>query len=88
MVLILRAMPEFHVEPPKFIEANPREHSSSYELKPMSRWWLVLAWALAALGILVNGWANPATWFLLMIGWMMGLATLLTNPKKWLSKID
>lgn len=52
----------------------------------MSRWWLVLMVALSVLGTLANGWTNPATWFLLMSGWGLGLATLLTNPKKWLTK--
>lgn len=70
------------------IDLEPRQHSSSYELKPMSRWWLVLVLALSSLGIYVNGWDNPATWYLLMMGWGLGLATLLTNPAKWLSKID
>lgn len=54
----------------------------------MSRWWLVVGWVLAAVGATANGWDNPATWFLLMAGWGIGLATLLTNPQKWLSKLD
>jgi hypothetical protein len=71
----------------KQVDLEPRRHSSSYELKPMSRWWLVLAVALSILGIFGNGWANPATWYLLMCGWMLGFAAILTNPKRWLSKL-
>lgn len=80
MALILRAMPQ--------IDLEPKRHSHLYELKPMSKGWLALCGALAVLGIVVNGWDNPATWFLLMIGWGLGLATLLTSPKTWLSKLD
>lgn len=72
----------------KQIDLEPRKHSHLYEIKPMSRWWLVLCLALSILGIAGNGWANPATWFLLMIGWGLGLSTLLVFPKTWLSKLD
>jgi hypothetical protein len=70
------------------IDQDDRRHSHLYELKPMSRWWLVVGLALSVLGVYVNGWDNPATWYLLMVGWGLGLATLLTNPRKWLSKLD
>jgi hypothetical protein len=70
------------------IDQDERRHSHLYELKPMSRWYLVLVLALSGLGVYVNGWDSPVTWFLLLMGWGLGLATLLTNPKKWLSKID
>jgi hypothetical protein len=72
---------------PKQIDLEPRHHSSSYELRPMSRWWLVLALGLSAIPILLNGWQNVATWALLFCGWMIGFAMILTNPKRWLSKL-
>lgn len=70
------------------IDIKPKANSHLYEVKPASRWWLVLMSALSLIGIVGNGWTNPATWFLLVIGWGLGLATLLTNPKTWLSKIE
>lgn len=72
----------------KQIDAKPSEHSSSYELKPMHKGWFAMTLVLAAIGIWANGWSNPATYFLLLIGWGIGLATLLVFPKKWLSKIE
>lgn len=68
------------------IDLEPRKHSHLYELKPMSRWWMVLMLVMSVVGIAGNGWNNPSTWFLLLNGWGLGLATLLTNPKKWLTK--
>jgi hypothetical protein len=70
------------------IDLEPREHSHSYELKPESRWWLVLALVLTVVAIAGNGWENPSTWFLIVCGWMIGFAMILTNPKRWLSKIE
>ena len=70
------------------IDLEPRKHSHLYEIKPVSRWWLVLGLALSTLGIVANGWDNPVTWFLLFIGWILGLVTLLADPRFWLSKID
>jgi hypothetical protein len=75
----VRAMPDLQIE--------PRKHSSLYELKPMSRWWLVLALVLSGLCVVGNGWSNPVTWALLFCGWMVGFAMILTNPKTWLSKL-
>ena len=68
------------------IDQDERRHSHLYELKPMSRWFLIVILALSSLGVYANGWDNPVTWFLLLMGWGLGLATLLTNPQKWLSK--
>lgn len=70
------------------IDLEPRKHSHLYEIKPMSRWWLVLCLGGISLGVAVNGWDNFATWFLVLLGWMLGLATLLVFPKTWLSKLD
>lgn len=72
----------------KQIDLDPKKHSHLYELKPMSRWWLVLVVALASLGVFVNGVANPATWFLLMAGGFIGFALILVFPKTWLSRLD
>lgn len=70
------------------IDQEARRHSHLYELKPMSRWWLVLALVLTVVGVAGNGWQNPSTWFLVFCGWMIGFAMILTNPQKWLSKLD
>jgi Na+/H+ antiporter NhaA len=70
------------------IDLEPRAHSHLYEVKPMPRWLLVPAFALAALGVLVNGIANPASWYLLMMGIFVGFTLIATNPKKWLSRLD
>lgn len=70
------------------IDLEPRRHSHLYEIKPMSRWWLALCLVLSAIGVAANGWDRAETWALLLMGWLLGLATLLTGPKFWLSKLD
>lgn len=70
------------------IDLEPRKHSHLYELKPMSRWWFLLVCGGIALGGAVNGWDNFATWFLVLMGWGLGLATLLVFPRTFLSRLD
>lgn len=70
------------------IDQDERRHSHLYELKPMSRWWLALLACLWALGIAVNGFFNPGTWYLLLMGTFGGFALILVFPKYWLSRLD
>lgn len=70
------------------IDLEPRKHSHLYELKPMSRWWLVPGLVGAVIGIAANGWDKPSTWALLAAGVIIGFAVLLTNPAKWLSNLE
>ncbi len=61
---------------------------ATYEITPVHRGWLFLVLGLSLIAVFINGAANPQSWFILIMGWGLGLATLLTNPKKWLTKID
>lgn len=70
------------------IDLEPRKHSHLYEIKPMSRWWLVLCLALSGIAVAANGWDRAETWALLFMGWAIGLATLLIFPRTWLSKLS
>lgn len=80
MVLILRAMPQ--------IDLKPRQHSSSYEIKPMSRWWLAVVIGAILLGTSVNGFFDWVSWSLIGIGMMAGFAVILVFPRTWLSRLD
>lgn len=73
-------------EPPE-INLEPRDHSHLYELKPMSRWWLVVVLCLCALAAFVNGLEKVATWALLLFGAGLGFALILVFPRHWLSRI-
>ena len=70
------------------IEADPRHHSHLYELKPLSRWWLLAAAGIAVVLAFGNGWEKPITWALLLVGFLTGFAVLLVFPRFWLSKIN
>ena len=72
----------------KQVDIGPRKHSHLYEIKPMSRWWLAVLIPYAALGIIINGPANPATWALLVAGFLIGMAWLLIFPRLNLTKRD
>lgn len=69
------------------IDLEPRKHSSSYELRPMSRWWLVVAIAMCLLGAFVNGFWRAETWGLIFFGAILGFALILIFPRFWLSRI-
>lgn len=73
---------------PKQIEADPRSHSHLYELKPVSRWYLVAITPFLVLGVYLNGFFNVATWFLLFFGALFGFANILVFPHIHLKKMD
>jgi 4-hydroxybenzoate polyprenyltransferase len=68
------------------IDLEPRRHSSSYELKPMSRWWLVFLAAMAGLFIYANGIDRPISYLLVFLGVLLGFAAVLVFPRYWLSR--
>ena len=68
------------------IDLEPREHSSSYEIKPMSRWWLVLVLALAALAVIGSGAFEARTWAVFFCGMMVAAAAVLCFPRTFLTK--
>lgn len=72
----------------KQIDQGSRSHSSSYELKPMSRWWLTVPVSGILLGAYVNGFSDPVTWGLIFVGAMMMLALLFVFPRYFLSRRD
>lgn len=70
------------------IDLKPSEHSISYELKPMSRWWLTVPVGGTLLGAYVNGFSDPVTWGLVFVGALLMLSLLLVFPKYFLSRRD
>lgn len=73
---------------PKQIEADPRSHSHLYELKPISRWYLVGFALFIALGVYLNGFFNLWTWYLLFFGAAFGFANVFVFPYIHLKKMD
>ena len=70
------------------IDLNPRKHSSSYQLKPMSRWWLAAALIMCIGAAFLNGFTKPETWVLIMLGAFVCAFAILCFPRFWLSKIN
>lgn len=70
------------------IDLEPRKHSHQYELKPISRWWLVVPAFSILLGGVANGVQNPTTWGLLFVGALSMLICLLVFPRYWLSRLE
>jgi hypothetical protein len=70
------------------LDLEPRKHSRSYELRPMSRWWLVLATGLVLVAAAANGLTNPTTWALLFVGALAMTLLILVFPHYWLSRRD
>jgi hypothetical protein len=70
------------------IDLEPRRHSSSYELKPMSRWWLLPPSAGVALAALANGAGNPVTWALAVFGALLMAAFVVVFPRYFLTRRD
>ena len=70
------------------IDQDARRHSHLYEVKPASRWWLLLVIALCALALFNGGLSDWRSWALLFFGVMLGFAVILVFPKTWLSRLD
>ncbi len=70
------------------IDLEPRRHSSSYELKPMSRWWLTVPVAMILLNAYLNGIASLYTWGLVFFGAMLMAFLILIFPRYFLSRRD
>lgn len=70
------------------IDLEPHEHSSSYELKPMSRWWLLPPLGMILLALAVGGLTNEVTWGAALGGVILGFCLILAFPKYFLSRLD
>lgn len=68
------------------IDLEPRKHSHLYELRPMSRWLLLPASVMLALGILVNGWDRFETWGLVLFGGLFFSLLPMVFPRQLLSR--
>jgi len=68
------------------IDLEPRRHSSSYELKPESRWWLVASIALALLMTWAAGFFEATTWAVFLAGMIVAVNAVLCFPQFFLSK--
>lgn len=70
------------------IDLEPRSHSSSYELRAMSPWWLTVPVAMILLNAYLNGFTSLYTWGLVFFGAMFMLTMILVFPRYWLSRRD
>lgn len=70
------------------IDLQPSKHSHLYELKPISRWWLLLVLALCALALFNIGFADWRGWAALFFGTMLGFALIFVFPRLWLSRLE
>lgn len=70
------------------IDLEPKKHSHLYELKPASRWWLIVPICGVALAALVGGIDNVAVWCGVIAGLLLGLSLILVFPRAWLSRLD
>jgi hypothetical protein len=68
------------------IDLEPRRHSSSYELKPMSPWLLVPVAVLLALSVWLNGVERAETWALVVFGGLFFSLLPMVFPKQLLSR--
>lgn len=70
----------------KQIELEPRHHSQLYEVKPMSRWWLVPPIIHALISAYALGFTDLLSWTPLVSGFLLGIGTVLVFPRFWLSR--
>ena len=68
------------------IDIEPRDHSSLYEIKPMSPWLLAPAVGMLALGIWLNGWDRPTTWGLIIGAGFFFAGLPMVFPRQLLSR--
>lgn len=71
---------------PKQIDLEPHSHSSSYELKPESRWWLVVSLVFAGVMALASGIFSAATWAMFLAGALVSGYAILCFPHVFLKK--
>ena len=62
------------------LDLEPRRHSSSYELKPESRWWLVLVGIFAAVMAWASGFFEATTWAMFVAGALVAGYAILCFP--------
>lgn len=70
------------------IDIHPRHHSHQYELKPMSRWWLVPILGYAALCLFAMGPTNWQAYACILAGIFIGMGQILIFPRYWLSRLE
>lgn len=68
------------------VDLDPRKHSHQYEIKPMSRRWLVAALAFAGSMALASGIFIATTWAMFFAGAIVTTFTVLCFPKTFLTK--
>ncbi|UYQ70962.1 hypothetical protein OF122_12930 [Pelagibacterium flavum] len=71
----------------KQIDLEPHEHSSSYEMKPESRWLFIYSVAFALVMAAIAGFFAPATWAMFVSGAMVAGSAVACFPKFLLTKI-
>ncbi len=68
------------------IDLEPRRHSSSYELRPESRWWLVLVSVFALVMAWASGFFEARTWAMFVAGALVAASLLLSFPNYFLRR--
>lgn len=68
------------------IDLEPRKHSSAYEIKPESRWWLVAALVFAAVMALASGFFEARTWAMFAAGSLVTTYAVLCFPRIFLKR--
>lgn len=70
----------------KQVDLEPREHSSSYELKPENRWWLVVVCVFAVAMAWASGFFEARTWAMFAAGALVSGYAILCFPHVLLKK--
>lgn len=70
------------------IDLEPERHSHLYEIKPMSRWWMLGPITLIVICAYANGFFDPVTWALVFVGMLLCAFGILCFPRMWLSRLN
>lgn len=69
------------------IDLEPHEHSSSYELKPESRWLFIGSVVFALAMALAAGFFEAATWAMFGSGALVSGSAIVCFPRTFLTKL-
>lgn len=70
------------------LDLEPHEVRERYDVKPVSKWWLVLSAALVSLQAYINGFDKFTTWGLILFGMGLMATLILVFPRHFLRRRD